>query len=231
MRFRVEGLYNVLFWFAFNAFVVLAGNVRVVLYLVGGLLLGGGDVLLVLRNGRNVGLVLCSGKCFVWEWGTHAALDAQAIDAKASALFLSVADLSTPMIARYSAFFVLFITSNALGNSSQLHLGVGTKVASLDTSTFMVASGMTSANELCLTVEEGMVDVEGVEPFMSPCIFAIAAGAGKELFTLQPNCLLMNVMGKLCVGLLDNEVMDGGRVVLMRSLLLFICVGFAMSRL
>lgn len=51
-----------------------------------------------------------------------------------------------------------------------------------------------------------MVDVEGAEVSLLPCVSAIAAGDGRELFSLQPNGQLLSVLGKLCVGLADNEV-------------------------
>ena len=60
--------------------------------------------------------------------------------------------------------------------------------------------------EMCLAVENGMVDVEGAEVSLLPCVSAIAAGDGRELFSLQPNGQLLSVLGKLCVGLADNEV-------------------------
>ena len=58
--------------------------------------------------------------------------------------------------------------------------------------------------ELCLTVENGMVDVEGAEVSLMPCVSAIAAGDGRELFSLQPNGQLLSVLGKLCIGLAEN---------------------------
>jgi len=75
---------------------------------------------------------------------------------------------------------------------------------------------LSSPEELCLTVENGMVDVEGAEVSLMPCVSAIAAGDGRELFSLQPNGQLLSVLGKLCVGLAENEVSSGGRLVLMK---------------
>ena len=80
----------------------------------------------------------------------------------------------------------------------------------------MVISGMSSPEELCLTVENGMVDVEGAEVTLMPCVSGIAAGDGRELFTLQPNGQLLSALGNLCVGLAENDVSDGWRLVLLK---------------
>ena len=61
----------------------------------------------------------------------------------------------------------------------------------------------------------GNVDVEGAEVSVEPCLAAVAAGDGRELWQSLPNGQISNVMGKKCLGLRDNAVSDGGSVVLM----------------
>jgi hypothetical protein len=79
---------------------------------------------------------------------------------------------------------------------------------------FMVTSGATSAEELCLVVEGGLVDAVGSEVVAEDCLGAIAAGDGRELFSFQSGGLLMNAVGKQCVVLSGNDLAEGGRLVL-----------------
>ena len=79
---------------------------------------------------------------------------------------------------------------------------------------FMITSGMTAAEELCLTVESGLVDVAGSEVVLMKCLDAIAAGDGRELFSFQSGGLLMSVVGKQCLTLSGDDVTAGGVLVL-----------------
>lgn len=79
---------------------------------------------------------------------------------------------------------------------------------------FMVIAGMSSSQELCLSVENGRVDVEGADIILEPCVAAIAAGDGREQWKYQ-NGQLLNVAGGKCAGLEENSVIGGGHVVLL----------------
>ncbi len=115
-------------------------------------------------------------------------------------------------------FAVLGARSAPNASSSSLrHLSNGSKLGGqVGNPTFMVTNGVTASSELCLTVEGGLVDSDGAEIVLMPCASAIAAGDGRELFSLQPNGQLLSAVGEMCVGPLGSEVADGGEVVLMR---------------
>jgi len=74
---------------------------------------------------------------------------------------------------------------------------------------FMITSGLTSSSsELCLTVQNGQIDVVGARVVLAPCSAAIAAGDGRELFSMQPSGELLSAAGKLCVAL-DGDAETG----------------------
>ena len=96
----------------------------------------------------------------------------------------------------------------------------------------MLASGMSSAEELCLAVEGGArynslqcaglcvvdhpsidascvcpgVDVDGAAVVSEPCSSVIAAGDGREVFTFDAGGKLAVAAGGKCVGVLDERV-------------------------
>jgi hypothetical protein len=43
-------------------------------------------------------------------------------------------------------------------------------------SSFMIVSGISAGEEMCLVVENGLVDYEGAELVLAPCLSALAAG-------------------------------------------------------
>ena len=79
---------------------------------------------------------------------------------------------------------------------------------------FMINSGISAPEEMCLAVENGLVDTIGAEVLLMRCLDAIAAGDGRELFSFQSGGKLMSVVGKHCVALSNNDVVDGGALVL-----------------
>ena len=49
---------------------------------------------------------------------------------------------------------------------------------------------------------------------LESCAGAIAAGDGRELFTLQASGQIVNVAGKKCLGVRDCDAADGSEIVL-----------------
>jgi hypothetical protein len=80
-----------------------------------------------------------------------------------------------------------------------------------ETPVFMLASGITASEDMCVTVDNGFVDVDGAEIGLEPCVAAIAAGDGRELWSFQPNGQMMNTAGEKCAGVGS----DGNGVVMM----------------
>lgn len=76
----------------------------------------------------------------------------------------------------------------------------------------MVVSGITAKQEFCLSVEEGNSATDGAAVVLETCAGAVAAGDGRELFSLQAGGQILNVAGGKCLGV-DGDS-DGSEVVL-----------------
>ena len=98
----------------------------------------------------------------------------------------------------------------------QTYENVSRKVAAGVDQPFMITSGLTAVGDLCLAVADGQPNAEHTAVDLMTCTATVAAGDGREIFSAQPNGQLLNTLSKQCVGLLDNDVADGGRLVLMR---------------
>lgn len=83
-----------------------------------------------------------------------------------------------------------------------------------DNPSFMMVSGITSESEMCLTVANGNVDIEGVDVVLESCAAAIAAGDGREIWQHTPNGQISNALGGKCIGTDGDSVnlvaCDGG---------------------
>ena len=55
----------------------------------------------------------------------------------------------------------------------------------------------------------GQVTTEGAAVVLEECVRSVAAGDGRELWKLQPNGQLVNIVGGKCAGLVDNDVASG----------------------
>ena len=55
----------------------------------------------------------------------------------------------------------------------------------------------------------GQIALDGAAVVLEDCIRSVAAGDGRELWKLQPNGQLVNVVGGKCAGLVDNDVVSG----------------------
>jgi len=78
---------------------------------------------------------------------------------------------------------------------------------------FMITSGLSSFAELCLTVENGLTDSVGSNVVLVPCAAAIAAGDGREMFSLQEDGHLLSAAGNLCVSLSNGDEETGSLVL------------------
>merc|ERR1719428_1677822 len=66
---------------------------------------------------------------------------------------------------------------------------------------FMLASGISAPEEMCVSVEGGRTDVDAQPVHLEPCAAAVAAGDGREIWKFQPNGQLVNTAGKKCMGM------------------------------
>jgi len=83
-----------------------------------------------------------------------------------------------------------------------------------DNPSFMMVSGITSPAEMCLTVANGNVEIEGVDVVLESCAAAVAAGDGREIWQHLPNGQISNALGGKCIGTDGDSVnlkaCDGG---------------------
>jgi len=86
-----------------------------------------------------------------------------------------------------------------------------------DSPTFMMVSGISSSEEMCLTAANGDGGTDGAGVVLESCAAAIAAGDGRELWQHLPNGEIASTVGKKCVGATDDDAVtltacDGGAV-------------------
>jgi len=75
---------------------------------------------------------------------------------------------------------------------------------------FMLVSGITATEEMCLTVADGKVGIEGADAILEPCSVATAAGDGRELWQHLSNGQIVNAGGKKCLGAEGDTVVLTG---------------------
>lgn len=79
----------------------------------------------------------------------------------------------------------------------------------------MVASGVTSNDEMCLVAENGSADQRGALLTAEACEEAIAAGDGRELWVMTESGQLKSAVGGgLCAILAGNAAAGGGEIEL-----------------
>ena len=78
------------------------------------------------------------------------------------------------------------------------YFGISLVTALSDASHFMLVSGLSGTQEACVTSD-------GVELLAKPCIHAITAGKGQEIFKLTKSSELQDVGGK-CLGLFGSSL-------------------------
>ena len=109
-------------------------------------------------------------------------------------------------------------TPQSLGSFAQTHTNASGASATNENQPFMMTSGISAVGDMCLVVATNQANPDHMVVNLMTCTATVAAGDGREIFSTQPNGQLLNTLGKQCVGLLDNNVEDGGRLVLMRSI-------------
>jgi len=67
-----------------------------------------------------------------------------------------------------------------------------------DNSAFMLVAGITSLEERCVAVENGLTGSNGAALVLEPCTSAVAAGDGRELWSIGTTGQLFNVASKKC---------------------------------
>jgi len=74
--------------------------------------------------------------------------------------------------------------------------------AAADNSAFMMVSGISASEEMCLIAASG--STVGTDVVLEPCVAAIAAGDGRELWQHLPDGQIANAVGHQCIGA-DSE--------------------------
>jgi len=78
-------------------------------------------------------------------------------------------------------------------------------VAAADNPTFMMVSGISAAEEMCLTT--GGAGTTGSDVILEPCASAVAAGDGRELWQRLPNGQLAQATGQTCINVEGDAVL------------------------
>ena len=106
-----------------------------------------------------------------------------------------------------SALFALFVSDVLAFAKLKVHTNATSEGA------FIITSGLSSISELCLAVENGLSDTVGSNIGLAPCAAAIAAGDGRELFSMHDGKLLSVAAGNLCVSLSKGDKETGSLVL------------------
>jgi len=112
------------------------------------------------------------------------------------------------------AVFVILFAAFSLctaSNSSRSLIGHASNAGA--PAAFMIISGISAAEEFCLSVENGNIGVDGAGMVLESCAGAVAAGDGRDLFSFQAGGQLLNVPGGKCAVLQSGDVTDGGKLV------------------
>lgn len=70
----------------------------------------------------------------------------------------------------------------------------------------MIISGITSGAEMCVVAEGGAVDVDGASALLEPCLEAVAAGDGRELWQFEAAGAIQSAVGKKCLQAAGDSV-------------------------
>merc|ERR1719262_1274667 len=99
-----------------------------------------------------------------------------------------------------------------------LFLSCGARAgAAGDSPSFMMVSGISASEEMCLTAADGGIDIAGTDLVLEPCAAAVAAGDGRELWQRLPNGQIANALGNKCISANTGDAVvltacDGGSV-------------------
>jgi len=89
------------------------------------------------------------------------------------------------------------------------YFGINSAMVISEASPLMIVAGPTSS-----TGDHCIVSTRRGEVIVEPCLGAIAAGDGREIFIADDQGHLSNVAGDRCIVLADGSTLDGGRIVM-----------------
>ena len=130
----------------------------------------------------------------------HAAL-AVFVDEAPRALLASTTPARVNMkgIGVFAVFRIMSAAAHSHG-SSFLHLRRSEQQGPVASPKFMIISGSTAAEEMCLTAETDGAQAAGSGILVQPCATAIAAGDGRELFGLEDG-QIVSISSRACMAL------------------------------
>jgi len=112
--------------------------------------------------------------------------------------------------------FVPIAANQLFGHAAQPHSNSSQEKLRAENQPFMIISGITALTEMCLAVTSVDINDENAAIGLIPCNAAVAAGDGREIFSMQSNGQLLHVFRKQCVGFPNHDAVDGGRLGLVR---------------
>ena len=117
----------------------------------------------------------------------------------------------------FAAFFGLLLCVEAAADAAHFTVKATSSAADAK-ATFMIISGITSGAEMCVVAEGGAVDVpaslaervasrgtiapgevDGASALLEPCLEAVAAGDGRELWQFEAAGAIQSAVGKKCL--------------------------------
>lgn len=81
---------------------------------------------------------------------------------------------------------------------------------------FLLVSGITSEHEMCLQVEEGLMNTEYAPVILDSCINAMASGDGREIWKTNSNNQIISAFSNppMCLSVVHMDNMEKSRIVL-----------------
>ncbi|CAG9474050.1 unnamed protein product [Plasmodium vivax] len=81
---------------------------------------------------------------------------------------------------------------------------------------FLLLSGITSDNEMCLQVEEGLVNNDNTSVILDSCINALASGDGRELWKTNSNNQIISAFSDppKCLSVINLDDLEKNKIVL-----------------
>ena len=139
------------------------------------------------------------GECPVWRRNClqMAMLRVAHAGSAGNALGNLLSDLPS-RLQMFAALFGLLLCVDAAADAARFTVKATSSAADAK-ATFMIVSGITSGAEMCVVAEGGAVDVDGAAALLEPCLEAIAAGDGRELWQFESAGAIMSAQGHKCL--------------------------------